>query len=120
MSEKGVQTRDSAGRFVAGTVGNPGGRPATPPAVKEMLKSATPAAVELLIETMNDEKAKVELRIRCAETIIDRVLGKAVQPLEAVFTTPEVDLSDFTIDELRRLAAYGEPEEQDGGAGGEN
>ena len=119
--DKNKLERDSSGRFVKGVTGNPGGRPVTPEDVKEMLKSATVPAVQILVETMNDENAKPELRVRCAETLLDRVLGRAVQPLEAVFSTPAVDLSDFTIDELRRLAAHGnEPEKPDDSAGGQN
>ena len=109
--------RDNKGRFVKGQTGNPGGRPATPDNVKEMLKGSTVPAVQLLIDTMTNIETKQELRVRCAEILIDRVMGKAVQPLEAIFTTPAVDLSDFTIDELRRLAAY--DEESDSGAGSE-
>lgn len=100
--------RDNKGRFVKGQTGNPGGRPATPDDVKEMLKASTAPAVQLLFSTMMNDTTKPELRVRCAEILIDRVMGKAVQPLEAVFTTPTVDLSDFTVDELRRLAAYDE------------
>ena len=103
---KGLENRDNKGRFVKGQSGNAGGRPATPDDVKEMLKSTTVPAVQLLIDTMNNNAIKHDLRVRCAEILIDRVLGKAVQPLEAIFTTPAYDLGDLTVDELRRLAAY--------------
>ena len=113
-----IKTRDNnTGRFVKGVSGNPGGRPATPDDVKEMLKAATLPAVQLLIGTMINDSVKPELRVRCAEILIDRVMGKAVQPLEAVFATQTLDLSEFTIDELRRLAAY--DEEPNSGTGGE-
>ena len=48
-----------------------------------MLKAATGDAARLLISTVNDPEAKLELRIRCAETILDRVYGRAAQPIEA-------------------------------------
>lgn len=117
MSEKKLQERDGGGRFIKGISGNPGGRPPTPDDVKEMLKCSTAPAVQLLIGTMMSSEVKPELRVRCAEILIDRVMGKAVQPLEAVFTTPSIDLSDLTIDELRRLATY--DEESSGSTGGE-
>ena len=113
--------RDEHGRFVKGASANAGGRPAQPAEVKEMLKASTLPALRVLIETMNNEGAALSLRVRCAETLLDRCLGKAIQPLEAIFPTPELDLSGLTIQELRRLAAHeDEPEETDGGEGGEN
>jgi len=99
------------GRFVKGKSGNPSGRPATPDEVKEMLKVALAPAIQLLFETMDDPGAKPELRVKCAELIIDRNLGKAVQPLEARFTAPSLELGEFTDEELRRLAAYDDSEE---------
>jgi hypothetical protein len=71
------------GQFPKGRSGNPGGRRAAPKEVKEMLKAATVPAVELLIATVNDRQAKPELRVRCAEVILDRALGKPTQPIEA-------------------------------------
>ena len=53
-----------------------------PDEVKSALKAATPKAVELLTKTIEDPKVKMELRIRCAETVLDRVYGKATQPIE--------------------------------------
>jgi len=100
--------REANGRFTKGISGNPSGRPAQPEDVKEMLKAATAPAVQLLVDTMNDREAKPELRVRCAELLIDRVLGKAVQPLEAHIKTETFDLSELTVDELRRLAAIEE------------
>jgi len=113
--------RDDSGRFVKGISGNPSGRPATPEEVKEMLKCATAPAVQLLIDTMNDDSVRPDLRVRCAEIVLDRTLGKAVQPLEAHFSTPTLSLNEFTEEELRRLAAIdeGEPEKADHSVGGE-
>jgi hypothetical protein len=49
-----------------------------------------------LIATVNDKTAKPELRVRCAEVILDRALGKPTQPIEAdisrVIITGEGDL----------------------------
>ena len=105
--------RDEKGRFIKGISGNPSGKPPVAAEVKEMFRNATIPAVQLLIDTINDIEAKQETRIRCAEIVLDRMFGKAVQPLEAHFPTKEIDLGELTVDELRRLAAYDEPEEPD-------
>ncbi len=74
--------RDAAGRFVKGASGNPKGRPKVPDEIKRMLKAAAPDAVQLLIDTMLDENAKQDLRLKCAESVLERVYGKAAQPIE--------------------------------------
>ena len=68
--------------FKPGQSGNPSGRPKIPEQVKEMFKAATPTAADMLIKTINDLEAKPELRIECAKYVIDRVYGKATQPME--------------------------------------
>lgn len=82
MAAKKPESRDNAGRFVKGKSGNPGGKKPMDADVKEMLKAAAPDAVKLLVETVNNPEVKMDLRIRCAETLMDRVYGKAVQPIE--------------------------------------
>lgn len=82
MAETKPVGRDEAGRFVKGVSGNPKGMKAMPQEVREMLKAAAPEAVKLLTDTMNDPTAKADLRVRCAETVLDRVYGKATQPIE--------------------------------------
>ena len=59
-----------------------GGRKKIPDDIREMLAEATPKAIGMLIDTMNDPNAKIELRVACAEKIIDRVYGKALQPID--------------------------------------
>ena len=73
--------RSENGRFTKGNAG--GGRKQIPPDIKEMFKNATPSAVQLLIDTANNEEIDMKLRIDCADKILDRSLGKARQSLEA-------------------------------------
>lgn len=70
------------GRFKPGQSGNPGGRRKTDPKVLEMLKAATVDAARLLVDTVNDEHAKLDLRIRCCEIVMDRVYGKPQQAVQ--------------------------------------
>ena len=80
---------------------NTGGRPKKDQRVTEMLTKACPEAVQLLIDTMTDEEAKPELRVQCANTIIDRVMGKAAQPIKADVYKAETPL---TLDEMFTIA----------------
>ena len=47
--------------------------------VKEMLRLATPEAVRLLVKVMRDEDVKPELRVKCAESIMEKAYGKGAQ-----------------------------------------
>ena len=106
--------RDNNGRFIKGKSGNPSGRPVQPEEVKEMLKSATVPAIQLLVDTMNDDNTKPDLRVRCAEILLDRTLGKATQPIETNIPVSVFDWADITTDELRRLAALEQNDDSTG------
>ncbi len=71
--------RNSKGQFTVGNKG--GGRKKMPEDVKRMFIDATPEAAQLLIDTMNNEKNPLQLRLDCANKIVERVYGKAAQPL---------------------------------------
>ncbi len=59
----------------------------TPPVqereVRDMLLEAVPMAVQALIDIIADSDAAPNLRIKCAETVLERVYGKSGQLLEA-------------------------------------
>ena len=71
--------RNAKGQFVKGNAG--GGRKPVPKEVREMLQAATTEAAQLLIDTMRDPEAKQNLRLDCAQEILNRVYGRAAQPL---------------------------------------
>lgn len=82
-SNKAVRTeKQIAAQFKPGQSGNPGGKKKTPEDIKEMLRGATPDACRLLCATINDTNAKLELRIKCSEIVLDRVYGKPQQAVE--------------------------------------
>jgi hypothetical protein len=72
--------------FQKGQSGNPlginaGRKPDVPPDVKEMLKKACPAAINTIVDlAVNSKDARI--RLAAAEYIGDKILGKAVQPIE--------------------------------------
>lgn len=74
--------RDKTGKFRKGSSGNPSGRPKVPEGVKKMLKEATPEAAKLLIETVTNENAGMNFRLDAAKEILNRVYGKASQPID--------------------------------------
>ena len=73
----------NAGQFKKGDPRRgPGGRKKVPDDIKAMLAGATPDACKLLCDTVNDPEAKLELRIKCSEILLDRVYGKPQQAVE--------------------------------------
>ena len=58
------------------------GRKKVPDDIKAMLNAATPDACRLLCDTINDTNAKLELRVKCSEIVLDRVYGKPQQAVE--------------------------------------
>lgn len=69
--------------FKPGQSGNPGGRPRQSKDGRKMLREALPGAVQVVIDVLNDPEAKPAERLTAAKIILDRVLGKATQPIVA-------------------------------------
>ena len=78
--------------FEKGKSGNPSGRPKMDKDARAMLKAATPAAVKLLVYTLNDSNVKIETRVKCAEDVLDRVYGKANQPIDFGGELPKIEI----------------------------
>lgn len=90
--------RDDKGRFAPGSKPiNPKGRPKLPITAKDRLVSMLPGALDTLQQLINDDSAKPEVRIRAAEIVLDRNLGRAVTPImaEVVSGKPEMTLSEM-------------------------
>ena len=63
--------------------GNPGGgRRAMPQEVRAALDAAAPEAIAFLARVLNDSQARTVDRIRAAEALLDRGLGKPGQQIE--------------------------------------
>ena len=92
--------------FKPGQSGNPGGRPKMSEDVREMLKAATPKAVKLLVSVMDDDGQKAALRMDAAKTIIERVYGKPLQPIDSTISGGlDVGLSDADRQLLAKVGA---------------
>ena len=95
MAAERSEGRDAAGRFLPGVSGNPKGRPRSPDEVRRQLQAAAPEAVRFLVETMNDSAQKPEMRLKCAEAVLDRLYGKTLPPQEQNGGRVEVIMTDF-------------------------
>lgn len=85
--------RDNKGRFTPGN--KVGGRKKIPQDVRDMFKAATPAAAGLLIKTIDNEDAPLAMRMDAAKTVIERVYGKATQPIDgSLDATLQIVMSD--------------------------
>jgi hypothetical protein len=69
-------SRAVAGQFKPGQSGNPGGRRAVPPEVKELFAARSHDAALFIANLMDDTGADMKLRLDAAKTILDRHLGK--------------------------------------------
>ena len=74
-----LEGRNESGQFAKGVSGNPGGRPKRTPAEQkaiDMMKSATPEMVELVLSIAKDPKASFYAKLQAAELILNRSMGK--------------------------------------------
>lgn len=101
-SEGTTKRRRGPGRpFQAGQSGNPGGRPKKDPTVAAILTAGGKPAAEYMVALVKDPEAKPADRQRAAEYILDRLLGKALQPIQADVFQADAPL---TLNEMQEIA----------------
>lgn len=96
--------RGVGGRFLPGKTGNPGGRPKVPEEFKELAKEHSFTALETVVAILTDPDAKAADRLRAADIILDRALGRPIQAtdlditggidagiIQVVFSDPQLD-----------------------------
>ena len=81
--------RDKSGRFQKGQSGNPEGRKPLAPELRDMLLPLGEKSVNALKSVLESETAKDADKLRAAEIVMDRLLGKATQPIVADVHTEE-------------------------------
>ena len=74
--------RDKSGRWLGGRSPNPGGRPKGYREVVELCRAETVANVRTLIEIRDNPESADATRALCANSLLDRGWGKAVQPID--------------------------------------
>ena len=96
--------------------GNPGGgRPKADPEILAAFQELTPKAIEVIGRILEDPTAKARDRLRAAEIVFDRILGKPMQGIDLAATgtdsiihinVPEwaVDTSALTEDQKEAIA----------------
>lgn len=101
-TKTGSATRTKSGRFAPGCSGNPAGRPRRLEVEAEAMRAMcelTPLAVQTLRDILESPTSKPEIKIRAAETILDRTCGKAPSRDELHFE----DFDAHSIGEYLRL-----------------
>lgn len=61
---------------------NPGGRPPIPIEFKELAKKHSITALQVVIDIMTDTEQRAADRLKAADIVLDRGLGKAIQATE--------------------------------------
>ncbi len=90
--------RDAKGRFLTGSVSNPGGRPRIPEELKTKLCKGAAQSVDFWLQLVADDQAKTEHRLKAAEYLFSYAYGKPTQivdaSLEAEVTQARLSLAD--------------------------
>ena len=76
----GVGARNSKGQFVKGSTPNPGGRPKTVAAIRDLAQMRAPEAFERVLELTKSTDERVALAA-CQE-VLNRAYGKPMQAHE--------------------------------------
>jgi uncharacterized protein (UPF0147 family) len=92
LNETGAEKRKNPHGFQPGQSGNPGGRRKYDPEVKKILVEGSLLAAETLCELIHNPRVPPGVRARAAEAILDRVYGRAVQPIVAAAVGAPVEI----------------------------
>lgn len=78
--------------WVKGQSGNPAGRAKSEYALRDYARTFTEEALQTIVGIMRDERASADVRLRAAETLLNRGWGRAPQSV-ALEAGPEARLT---------------------------
>ena len=107
--EEASAGKRTSGRFQKGQSGNPGGRPKDINHIRELARSYSDEALEILVELMRDKRASATGRGSAAVSVIERGYGKPTQVVESAMSV-EYHISDKPMTPEEWLKQYGTPE----------
>ncbi|MGE0854268.1 MAG: hypothetical protein AB7O44_32460 [Hyphomicrobiaceae bacterium] len=105
--------RDEGGKFLPGTVANPGGRPKIPEVVRSRIQGLTVRAVEQIAGLLDSEDERI--RLEAAKVILDRAYGRPAQSTELKIESADV-FAMHLAGLLERAAARRAMQMEGGGA----
>lgn len=96
--------------WTRGQSGNPGGRPKDLKEIQDLARALCPKAIRCLDRIMDDNDAPHAARVAAANVILDRGLGKPVQPT-VIAAIPFEELDDGALLQtiMRKAAELGAP-----------
>jgi hypothetical protein len=101
--------RNTSGLSKPGMTNNPNGRPKTPESVKLAFAGMMPLALEAMRAILDgsDTEARASDRIKAADIVFDRNLGKAVETVNMESQVNYVDTSKLTQEQKEAIARLG-------------
>ena len=91
--------------FVPGQSGNPGGRPAISPEVKQAAREYSIEAIETLAAIMRNTEARDADRIKSSEVLLNRAWGTPTQSVElaGAIQTNSIDYDKLTKEQKEAI-----------------
>jgi hypothetical protein len=84
------------GSWKPGQSGNPGGRAAMPPELRELARAKGPAALQIALDLMDNATSEA-VRLAAAREVLDRGYGKAQQFVDATSGGEPIPISIIRI-----------------------